>query len=339
VPRRPGQPVGIAFGFAVGLRLSDAGSLPAGFAAAGIAALSQRIPAPGRARRAWWAYAFRMAIVAVIGMGEMGSAVARALGVGGLRVVTTVSGRSERSARRAAEAGIEVLPSMTDVVRGADVLLSIVPPSVAGHVARSVAGALSGDRRRPLYADCNAVSPETAVEVERIVKGAGARFVDAGIIGGPPAPGGRGPVFYASGEAAGDLVELIGGPLDVRDIGGPAGRASALKMCYAAFTKGTTALATELLVASRRLGVADELRAELASSVPGHLQIAQRSIPQMPPKAYRWVGEMEEIASTFASVGLTPLMLQGAAEIYRLVERSGADGSELEAVISRLAEA
>ncbi len=134
-------------------------------------------------------------------------------------------------------------------------------------------------------------------------------------------------------------MDLAAGALDVRDIGGAAGRASALKMCYAAFTKGTTALATELLVAAQRLGVSEELRAELAESAPDLLGIATRSVPRMPPKAYRWIGEMEEIAATFAAVGLTPQLLKGAAEIYRLVEAAGPPSGDLDEVVRKLAEA
>ena len=278
-----------------------------------------------------------MTVFALVATGEMGSALARALVAGGHAVLTSTAGRSARTAQRAAAAGAVATTSMTATVDGADVFLSVLPPDRALALAEAVAAALTETGRSLLYADCNAVSPATATRVEEIVVAAGARYVDVGIIGMPSKP-----VLYASGEHAAELAEVATGCLDVRDIGGPNGRASALKMCYAAFTKGTVALATELLVAAERLGVIGELRAELGASAPDLLAIAARSVPRMPPKAYRWIGEMEEIAATFESVGLTPRMLLGAADLYRLVEAAGAPaGGELELgeLIRRLAAA
>ncbi len=271
-----------------------------------------------------------MATAAVVGMGEMGACLARSLREAGLRVVTCLEGRGPESRRRAAAAGAEDLP-LADAVADADLFLSVLPPARALDLAEAVAAAPVAHSL--LYVDCNAISPATAERVAAIVTGAGARFADVGIIGVPPRP-----VLYASGEAAGDLVDLAGGALDVRELGGPAGRASALKMCYAAFTKGTTALATELLVAARRLGVAAQLRAELGASAPHLLALAERTIPAMPPKAYRWIGEMEEIAATFSSVGLTPRILLGAAELYRMVEKAGGrPAATLDEVLGELA--
>ncbi|HEX6348292.1 MAG TPA: DUF1932 domain-containing protein [Candidatus Dormibacteraeota bacterium] len=275
-----------------------------------------------------------MTVLAVVATGEMGSALARALVEASHRVVTSLGGRGPRTAERAAAAGVEDAGSLPAVVAEADVFLSVLPPDRALGLAEEVAGILKARPRPLLYVDCNAVSPATSAKVAQAVGDAGARFVDVGIIGLPPRP-----VLYASGEHAGDLVDLAVPALDVRDIGGPAGRASALKMCYAAFTKGSTALATELLVAAVRLGVADELRAELAHSAPGLLEIATRSVPRMPPKAYRWIGEMSEIAATFESVGLTPRILQGAGDVYRMVEAAGAPAGDLDQVLRKLAEA
>jgi len=157
--------------------------------------------------------------------------------------------------------------------------------------------------------DCNAVSPATVRQVADVI---GERFVDVGIIGGPAAPR-----LYASGPEARQLASF---GLDVRVLGELVGDASGLKMCYAAFTKGLTALATELLTAADRLGLAEPLRAELEDSQPVLYDWSQRAIPGMVRKAHRWIAEMEEIAATFAALGLTPKMLEGAAEVYRQVE-------------------
>ena len=205
------------------------------------------------------------------------------------------------------------------LVRAADALLSILVPAQAGALAARIAAALRGAGTDLLYVDCNAIAPQTACEVGRIVEAAGARFVDAGIIGPPPRPGAAGTRFYASGAAAAEFAQLRDYGLDVRVLGARAGDASAVKMCYAALTKGTTAIMTELALAAERLGVSEALRAELAASQPEMLERMERGVPAMVPKAHRWVGEMEEIARTFAAVGLTPLTFEGAAALYALV--------------------
>ena len=130
----------------------------------------------------------------------------------------------------------------------------------------------------------------------------------------------EGPKFYASGEHAAEFARLRDYGLDVRVIGEAIGQASGLKMCYGALTKGVTALATELLVAGEALGLGETLRSELRSSQGGMVEWLSRSVPGMPPKAYRWAGEMEEIAATFGALGLTPKMFEGAADVYRFVE-------------------
>jgi 3-hydroxyisobutyrate dehydrogenase-like beta-hydroxyacid dehydrogenase len=262
--------------------------------------------------------------VALFSPGDMGSAVGRRLREGGLRVVTSLAGRGERTRALAAAAGVEDAGSLAAAVRQADLLLSILPPGRALELARAV-----GRDAGPLYVDCNAVSPRTALVIGAEV---GDRYVDAGIIGAPSAPR-----FYASGPRAAELAEL---PLDVRVLDGPVGQASALKMCYAALTKGLLALLTESMVTADAMGVTEALRAELADSQPHFLATAERGLPGMVPKAYRWIAEMEEIAATFAAAGLTPLLLQGAADVYRLVEdarRAAATPmNDLDAVVDTL---
>jgi L-threonate 2-dehydrogenase len=240
----------------------------------------------------------------------MGSGVVRLLRRGGLRVVTSLAGRSARTMELAAAAGAEDVGDLAAAVREADILLSILPPGSALDLARAV-----GRDPGPLYVDCNAVSPMTVRAIAEVI---GPRFVDGGIIGGPDAPR-----LYASGPHAAELAAL---PLDVRVMDGEIGQASALKMCYAALTKGLTALLTESMVTADAMGVTAALEAELADSQPQFLAGARRGVPGMVAKAYRWVAEMEEIAATFAAAGMTPRMLEGAADVYRFVEASGADG-------------
>ncbi len=264
----------------------------------------------------------RIETVAIMTPGDMGHRVGAVLKAGGLRVVTCLEGRSERTRTLAAQAAIEDFDDDTALVRAADVMLSILVPAQAEALARRVAGALRGAGGDLLYVDCNAIAPETARRVGMIVEAAGARFVDAGIIGPPPRPGAGATRFYASGAEAGAFAQLRDYGLDVRIVSDRAGDASAVKICYAALTKGTTAIMTELKIAASRLGVSEALDAELALSQAAMLERMQRSVPAMVPKAHRWIGEMEEIAKTFADAGLTPLTFDGAAALYALVAAS-----------------
>lgn len=280
---------------------------------------------------------------AILSPGEMGSAVGLALRAQGLRVITSLRGRSARSVERATAAGIVAVADDAALVREADVLLSILAPAAARALAERIAAALRATGETLLYVDCNAVAPETVRQINATVTAVGARFVDAGIIGGPPAPGRAGPRIYASGADAAAFAQLVAGALDVRVLGPTIGQASGLKMCYAALTKGLTALAVELAAAGQALGLAEPLHAELAASQPALLAWMTRQAPGMPPKAQRWVGEMEEIAATFAALGLTPTMLAGAADMYRLTAQALPSGERsrawtLEELAERLAQ-
>jgi 3-hydroxyisobutyrate dehydrogenase-like beta-hydroxyacid dehydrogenase len=257
--------------------------------------------------------------IAIMSPGDMGHAVGAVLCQAGLRVITQLDGRSARTLALAAHAGIEQVGDDADLVRSADILLSILVPAEAVALAERIAGAVRRAGAAPLYVDCNAIAPETTRRVAEIVESAGARFVDAGIIGPPPQVGASSTRFYASGPDAPAFARLGDFGLDVRVMGERPGQASALKMCYAALTKGTTALMTELSIAAERLGVNDALRAEFAESQPALLERMQRAVPAMVPKAHRWVGEMAEIARTFEACGLTPRTFEGAAELYALV--------------------
>jgi 3-hydroxyisobutyrate dehydrogenase-like beta-hydroxyacid dehydrogenase len=256
--------------------------------------------------------------VAIMSPGDMGQAVGALLAGRGLRVVTCLEGRSARTRALAAEAGIEAVADEAALVQDADILLSILVPAEAEALAARIATALRGSGSALLYVECNAIAPETAQRIATVIEEAGGRFVDAGIIG-PPPRGRPSPRFYASGSHVEDFARLRDHGLDVRPVGAQPGQASAVKMCYAALTKGTCALMTELSIAAERLGVQDALQDELAFSQPHHLEWMRRWVPDMVPKAHRWVGEMEEIAKTFEATGQTPLTFAGVAEIYRSV--------------------
>jgi 3-hydroxyisobutyrate dehydrogenase-like beta-hydroxyacid dehydrogenase len=258
--------------------------------------------------------------VAVLSPGDMGSSVGRALREHGLEVITLLNGRSERTRTLAAEAGLADAGSMRALVDRADLVLSILVPSEAEKLAGEVADAIRASRKPVAFADCNAIAPETVKRIGRTIEAAGGRFIDAGIIGGPPR-GGNPPRFYASGPHQAVLGELDGKGIRVPLLGGEVGRASALKMCYAAITKGTQALYAATLAAAESLGAYDDLMAEMQSSQPETVK-RMSGVVGISSKAFRWVGEMEEIAATFAAAGATSKIHEGAAETFQMIADS-----------------
>ena len=259
--------------------------------------------------------------VAILSPGDMGHAVGRSLREGGLEVISYLEGRSERTRGLAESAGIVDVPSLEDLVEGADLILSIMVPSEATALARDVGQAIRTVGSDIYYADCNAISPQTTMDIEEIIAGDGGRFIDASIIGGPP-KGGYRPRFYVSGENAGVMSELDGMGIIVKQMGDEVGRASGIKMCYAGLTKGTSALHVAVLSLAESLGLSEELAAELSSSQSAAFDAMQSGISRLPARAGRWIGEMEEIAATYDGQGLPPGFHQGAASIYRLLSRT-----------------
>lgn len=259
--------------------------------------------------------------IGILSPGDMGHIVGRVLGSHGLNVITCLQGRRKRTRTFSARAGIVDVPTYHALICGADVILSILPPGQAVNAANKVANALAETDTNLVYADCNAVSPETVHRIEGIITNAGGGFVDASIIGPPPRTSGA-TRFYASGRDARIIESLNRYGLDVILLGEEIGLASAIKMCYASLTKGLTALCTELLTAAEAMGVLDPLKTELKMSQSMLFERMERNVPMMPPKSHRWIAEMEEISATFAHVGLTPKILTGAADIYRFVDEN-----------------
>jgi 3-hydroxyisobutyrate dehydrogenase-like beta-hydroxyacid dehydrogenase len=260
--------------------------------------------------------------IAVVATGEMGSAVGAALARRGYRVITDLTGRSDPSRRLAADAGIVDVGGIEPLVQAADVVLSIVPPAAAPSFAHRVASELERSGARPVFVDCNAVSPATLAEIAAPYDALGAPFVDVGIVG--PAPRADRPPtrFYVSGAARSALLTLDVPEIRVIDLGDVPGRASALKMCYAALNKGFDALLTSVLLAAERLGVRPELADELTSSQPEAAARAARRLPTLAATAERYVPEMREIAATFAAAGITPEFHRGAEWLYATLART-----------------
>jgi L-threonate 2-dehydrogenase len=237
-----------------------------------------------------------MTVVAIIAQGMMGAGVGRRLNETGAEVRTLLSGRTAKSAERAAAAGMRPAADEEALLAGADFFLSILPPGEAEGLATRLAPTLEALAEKPVYVDCNAVSPQTAQRIAAILAPTGADFIDAGIIGGPPRPG-YSPTIYAAGPKAGLSAVLRDWGIDWRVIEGPIGAASGLKMSYAGITKGSSAIAAAMLLGAARFGCGEALIAELAESQPELLGRFRQTIPRTYDKAYRWVAEMEEISA------------------------------------------
>ena len=255
-------------------------------------------------------------VIGLLHPGEMGAAVGQCLTGRGLQVLWASDGRSPQTAARAAAAGLTDVSVPAKVAAQADVILSVCPP----HAALDTAWAVHGFGG--VYADANAISPDTAREVAKLITGSGGRYVDGGIIGPPPVTASH-TRLYLSGEHAGQVSGLFAGTaLEARIAGGSSVAASAVKMAYAAWTKGTAALLLAARALGQAEGVEDALAAEWALSQPGLGARSERAAADATAKGWRWVAEMEEIAAAMAGAGLPDGFHQAAAEIYRRSPRA-----------------
>ena len=268
--------------------------------------------------------------IAVIAPGMMGAAIGARLTANGARVITLLEGRSADTVMRAEAAGMAGA-DMTDIA-SADMILSVLPPGDAMALAQKLSPILTESSNKPHYADLNAVNPDTAVEIGKVIDATGCRYIDGGIIGGPPKDGYAGPVIYVSGPdaSAARLLNELG--LNCRELDAIIGTASALKMCYGGITKGVTAIATTMALAASRAGISEALRDELMTSQGTLFKSLQRSVPDMFGKAYRWVAEMEEI-STFVGARAEGDIHKAIAGLYdRLAKDYEGQRKEIDAL-------
>jgi 3-hydroxyisobutyrate dehydrogenase-like beta-hydroxyacid dehydrogenase len=250
--------------------------------------------------------------IGVMHPGEMGVTVGASARAGGSRVLWASEGRSAQTRERAAAAGLEDAETLASLCAASGVILSVCPPHSAVDLALHVAAqGFSG-----LYVDGNAVSPGTAREIGRIIERGGATFVDGGIIG-PPARARGTTRLYLSGAEAGRIARLFAqGPLEAIALDGGPGAASALKMAYAAYTKGTAALLVSVRALAIRAGVDQALLDEWALSQKDLGVRSERAAGETARKAWRFTGEMAEIAATFDDAGLPDGFFRAAGEIY-----------------------
>ena len=275
-------------------------------------------------------------VVAVIAPGAMGAAVGKRLVENGLTVLTLLAGRSEETRARAKAAGMSA--AKDDDIARADFILSILPPGDALSLAQHFVPALTASNAKPIYVDCNAINPKTVERVAAAIAPTGCPFADAGIIGQPPKPGDAGPRIYASGAAAPRFASLRDYGLDIRVLAGEMSAASALKMSYAGITKGTQAIGAAMMLAATRAGSADALMAELQLSQKEMFPWLRRQLTMMPPKAYRWVAEMQEIAGFVGEDPAARELYEGAAEFYeRFAEDFAVGGKEAKTLAAFLA--
>jgi 3-hydroxyisobutyrate dehydrogenase-like beta-hydroxyacid dehydrogenase len=256
------------------------------------------------------------ATIGLLHPGEMGAAVGQCLTGAGHEVLWASEGRGPQTASRARGAGLIDVGTAAEMAERADIVLSICPP----HAALDVAWAVQGFGG--LFVDANAIAPATAREIAGMICDGGGGYVDAGIIGLPPVAAGSTRLYLSGADAEVVRALFAGTSLDARIAGGSATAASAVKMAYAGWTKGTAALLLAMRALARSEGVEDTLLAEWALSQPALADRSLGSARAATVKGWRWVAEMEEIAATMVGAGLPDGFHQAAAEIFRRSPRS-----------------
>ena len=254
-----------------------------------------------------------MTNLGILHPGQMGISVAASAKNSGCTVYWVGAGRSAQSHARATEHGLQDAGSLAALCEASDIIVSVCPP----HAAEDVASEVMAQGFQGIYLDGNAISPQRASAIAAQVTRGGATFVDGGIVGGP-AWKPNATWLYLSGPAAGEAAQAFAaGPLETVIMGEEVGKASALKMCFAALTKGTTALLTATVGAAAALGVLDDLMVQWGRDDTARGEENERKVREVTAKAWRFTGEMEEIAATFAGAGMPGGFHQAAGEIYQ----------------------
>ncbi|MEM7799326.1 MAG: DUF1932 domain-containing protein [Chloroflexota bacterium] len=254
--------------------------------------------------------------IGILNPGTMGVAVAQTMVNSGHRVYWVSAGRSAETHRRAESVPLQSIGSLLELADKCPQIVSVVPP----HAAEEVADRLLSTGWRGVYLDANAISPQKSKEIGAKMKAAGSTYIDGGIIGMPPRQRGQTCLHLAGPEAKQTADWFLAGPLDTQIVSQEIGSASALKMCFAAYTKGTTALFTAILSAAKKLDVVDELAQEWERFGDGFMPNAENRVTRIAhTKAWRFAGEMEEMATTWEGLDMPNGFFQGAAETYRRI--------------------
>jgi len=251
--------------------------------------------------------------IGILHPGEMGISVAASAMSGGHEVVWVSEGRGDKTRARAEKHGLRDIGSLSALCKTCAFIISICPP----HAAEDVANGVVDAGFKGLYLDANAISPQRSKSIAEMMQTAGIDFVDGGIIGGPAWKHGE-TFLYLSGKRADEVADCFAnGLLETKIIGEEIGKASALKMCYAAYSKGTSALLSAILAAAEHYDVREELNQQWDMDDPKFTAETERRTRRVTAKAWRFAGEMEEIASTFKAAGLPPGFHESAADIFR----------------------
>jgi len=250
--------------------------------------------------------------IGILHPGEMGVSIAASAINSGNQVYWASQGRSDKTRSRAEKHNLIEAGSLSKLCQSSEIIFSVCPPHVAENVAKEVVD----QGFKGYYLDANAIAPQRALRISKMMEAHGIHFVDGGIIGGP-AWNPNETWLYLSGKDAKVIAELFGsGPLETNVIGEEIGKASALKMCYAAYTKGTTALLSAILATAESLGVRNELYQQWGMDDAGFVKQAEGRATRVTVRAWRFEGEMHEIASTFREANLPGGFHDAAAEIY-----------------------
>lgn len=275
-----------------------------------------------------------MTKIGILHPGEMGISVAASAIRSGHEVYWASQQRSDKTRQRADKYNLKDVGSLSKLCQTSEIILSVCPP----HSAEDVAKSMIEQGFKGHYLDANAISPQRAKKIGAMLESNGIRFIDGGIIGGP-AWKPKETWLYLSGRDAQVIADCFSnGPLETKIIGDEIGKASALKMCYAAYSKGTTALLAAILATAESLGVREELYQQWDGDDPGFVRQAEGRMTRVTAKAWRFEGEMHEIASTFQEAGLPNGFHKAAAEIYHRMAgfKDAYETPSLEAVLSTI---
>jgi len=250
--------------------------------------------------------------IGILHPGEMGISVAVSAMNSGHDLFWVSDGRGDKTRARAEKHRLSDAGSLVNLSKTCSIIASVCPPHAAENVAQLVVEA----GYKGLYLDANAISPQRSKAIDQMMRSAGIDFVDGGIIGGPAWTRGE-TRLYLSGKRADEIAACFSsGPLETRVIGEEIGKASALKMCYAAYSKGTSALLSAILAAAEYYGVQADLNRQWDSDDTDFAAQTEHRVRRVTAKAWRFAGEMEEIAATFSAAGLPSGFHESAAEIF-----------------------
>ena len=254
-----------------------------------------------------------MTKIGILHPGEMGISVAASAINNGYRVYWASENRSDKTGLRAEKYGLIESDSLIELCHTCEIIFCICPP----HAAEAVANSVIKHGFNGYYLDANAISPQRSIKIGQSMEANGISFIDGGVIGGP-AWKPKETFLYLSGKDANIIADcFMKGPLETKIIGDEIGKASALKMCYAAYSKGTTALLAAILATAESLDVREELYQQWDMDDPNFSEQVNRRVTRATAKAWRFEGEMHEIASTLKDAGLPNGFHEAAAEVYR----------------------